>query len=135
MLSSTAFNLVVMRLSRLKVCLRQAHLVVLTVTLQMAVDLLLCPWLRVSHRPVNGSFSERTPAGAEFAEFVIQAAFEGKKTKTVQAYVSLSADAGGEGIKKEIGSDIEYFSVNIELGVRILPLEDRRILTLIALFL
>lgn len=55
-------------------------------------------------------------AGAEFAEFVIQAAFEGKKTKTVQAYVSLSADAGGEGIKKEIGSDIEYFSVNIELG-------------------
>ena len=36
---------------------------------------------------------------------------------TVQAYVSLGADSGGEAIKKEIGADLEYFSVNIQLGV------------------
>jgi malate dehydrogenase len=56
-------------------------------------------------------------AGYEFAEYVLQAAFQGKKTKTVQAYINLSADAGGEQVKKEIGADLEYFSVNIELGV------------------
>lgn len=56
-------------------------------------------------------------AGAEFAEFVLQAAFGSKKSKTVQAYVDLSAESGGEGIKKEIGSDLDYFSVNITLGV------------------
>jgi len=49
----------------------------------------------------------------------MQAAFEGKKTKTVQAYVYLGGDAGGEAVKKEIGSDLQYFSVNIELGVRL----------------
>jgi len=35
----------------------------------------------------------------------------------VQAYIDLGADKGGEAIKKEIGSDLAYFSVNIELGV------------------
>ena len=32
-------------------------------------------------------------AGAEFAEFVLQAAFGSKKSKTVQAYVDLSAES------------------------------------------
>ncbi|WVO14347.1 malate dehydrogenase, NAD-dependent [Cryptococcus depauperatus] len=55
-------------------------------------------------------------AGAEFADFVLQAAFGSKKGKVVQSYVYLGADAGGDGIKKEIGSDLDYFSVNVELG-------------------
>ena len=55
-------------------------------------------------------------AGAEFAEFILQAAFNGKAS-TVQAYVDLGADAGGEEVKKEIGTDLGYFSVNIQLGV------------------
>ena len=55
-------------------------------------------------------------AGAEFLEFVLQAA-SGKKTRTVQAYIFLGADAGGAAIKKEIGADLDYFSVNVELGV------------------
>jgi hypothetical protein len=59
--------------------------------------------------------SDRT-AGAEFAEFILQAAFNGKSS-TVQAYVHLSAESGGEAIKKEIGSDLDYFSVNVQLGV------------------
>ncbi|ORY34754.1 L-malate dehydrogenase [Naematelia encephala] len=54
-------------------------------------------------------------AGAEFTEFVLQAAY-GKKSRTVQAYVFLGADSGGEGVKKEIGAEVDYFSVNIELG-------------------
>lgn len=56
-------------------------------------------------------------AGAEFAEFILQAAFNGKSS-TVQAYVHLSADAGGEEVKKEIGTGLDYFSVNVQLGVR-----------------
>lgn len=57
-------------------------------------------------------------AGAEFAEFVLQAAFGGKKSqRPVQAYVYLGAEAGGEAVKKEIGADLDYFSVNVELGV------------------
>ena len=56
-------------------------------------------------------------AGAEFAEFVIQAAFGGKKVRTVQAYIDLGADAGGAGVQKEIGADLAFFSVNIQLGV------------------
>lgn len=56
------------------------------------------------------------PAGAEFAEFILQAAFNGKSS-TVQAYVHLSAESGGEAIKKEIGTDLDYFSVNVQLGV------------------
>lgn len=54
-------------------------------------------------------------AGAEFAEFILQAAFNGKSS-TVQAYVHLSAESGGEAIKKEIGTDLDYFSVNVQLG-------------------
>lgn len=56
-------------------------------------------------------------AGAEFAEFILQAAFNGKSS-TVQAYVHLDADAGGEEVKKEIGTGLDYFSVNVQLGVR-----------------
>lgn len=59
-------------------------------------------------------------AGAEFTEFILQAAFGDKKSKTVQAYVDLSAESGGDAIKKEIDSDIAYFSVNIQLGVSLL---------------
>lgn len=55
-------------------------------------------------------------AGAEFTEYVLEAAFGVGKVKPVQAYVFLGADAGGEAVKKEIGADIDYFSVNIELG-------------------
>lgn len=57
------------------------------------------------------------PAGAEFAEFVLQAAYGSQKGKVVQSYVFLGADAGGNEIKKEIGADLDYFSVNVELGV------------------
>jgi len=64
-------------------------------------------------------------AGAEFAEYIIQAA-AGKSTKTVQAYVYLGADAGGKEVQKEIGADLDYFSVNIKLGAggieKILPI-------------
>nr|WRH23621.1 malate dehydrogenase [Naematelia aurantialba] len=74
-------------------------------------------------------------AGAEFTEFVLQAAY-GKKPRTVQAYVYLGAESGGEGVKKEIGADLDYFSVNIELGPagveKILPIgtidEEEKIL-------
>jgi len=55
-------------------------------------------------------------AGYEFADLVLQAAFQGKSVKTVQAYVNLGADAGGQAVQKEIGADLEYFSVNIKLG-------------------
>jgi malate dehydrogenase len=58
-----------------------------------------------------------TAAGAEFAEHVLHAAFGGKKQRPVQAYVFLGADAGGEAVKKEIGAELDYFSVNVELGV------------------
>ncbi|WOO83810.1 Malate dehydrogenase, cytoplasmic [Vanrija pseudolonga] len=54
-------------------------------------------------------------AGAHFANLVIQAAFAGKTT-VVQSYIDLEAAPGGKGVQKEIGSDLAYFSVNVELG-------------------
>lgn len=54
-------------------------------------------------------------AGAHFANLVLQAAFAGK-TLVTQSYIDLNAAAGGEDIKKEIGADLAYFSVNVELG-------------------
>ncbi|CAK9782535.1 malate dehydrogenase [Cutaneotrichosporon oleaginosum] len=54
-------------------------------------------------------------AGAQFASWVIDAAFNGKQ-RVVQSYIDLSAAEGGEGIKKEIGGDCQWFSVNVELG-------------------
>lgn len=55
-------------------------------------------------------------AGAHFANLVIQAAFAGKTT-VVQSYIDLEAAPGGKGVQQEIGSDLAYFSVNVELGV------------------
>lgn len=54
-------------------------------------------------------------AGALFADWVLQAAFNGKKT-VVQSYIDLESAPGGAAIKKEIGADVAYFSVNVELG-------------------
>jgi len=81
----------------------------------MVLDPLLSPWLKVSFCPRWIVKADRV-AGAEFAEFILQAAFNGKSS-TVQAYVHLSAESGGEAIKKEIGTDLDYFSVNVQLGV------------------
>ncbi|ORX37735.1 putative L-malate dehydrogenase [Kockovaella imperatae] len=67
-------------------------------------------------------------AGAEFAEYVLKAAFGGEKVRTVQAYIDLGADAGGAAVQKEIGADLSFFSVNIQLGPggveKILPVGD-----------
>jgi hypothetical protein len=82
----------------------------------MVPDQLLSPWLRVSFSFFIGKVKADNTAGAEFAEFILQAAFNGKSS-TVQAYVHLSAESGGEAIKKEIGTDLDYFSVNVQLGV------------------
>ncbi|KAG6377680.1 lactate/malate dehydrogenase [Boletus reticuloceps] len=55
-------------------------------------------------------------AGAEFANKVILA-LKGKKGIVAPTFVNLAADkAGGEALKKEIGTDIEYFSAPVELG-------------------
>jgi hypothetical protein len=56
-------------------------------------------------------------AGAEFAEAVIKA-LKGEKGIVVPSYVNLEAAAGGKDVKGEIGADLEYFSVPVELGVR-----------------
>ena len=73
-------------------------------------------WLKACRLSNEDPLTNYTLAGAEFAEYVIQAA-AGKTGKVVQAYVNLAADAGGQAIQKEIGADLEYFSVNIKLGV------------------
>jgi malate dehydrogenase len=58
-------------------------------------------------------------AGAEFATKVIQA-LAGEKGIKAPSYVHLSADkAGGEAVQKEIGTELDYFSAVVELGVRI----------------
>ncbi|KAF8125598.1 NAD-malate dehydrogenase [Boletus edulis] len=55
-------------------------------------------------------------AGAEFANKVILA-LKGKKGIVAPTFVHLAADkAGGEALKKEIGTDLEYFSAPVELG-------------------
>lgn len=56
-------------------------------------------------------------AGAEFAEKVIKAAFKGDTGIVAPSYVNLEADASaGKSIQSEIGKDLAYFSVNVELG-------------------
>ena len=85
----------------------------------MVLDQLLSPWLKVSFLFHAEMVEADRLAGAEFAEFILQAAFNGKSS-TVQAYVHLSAESGGEAIKKEIGTDLDYFSVNVQLGVSFL---------------
>jgi len=57
-------------------------------------------------------------AGAEFASKVIRA-LKGEKGIVTPTYVNLSADPeGGAALTKELGSELAYFSANIELGVR-----------------
>lgn len=57
-------------------------------------------------------------AGAEFAEKVIRA-LKGEKGIVTPTFVHLSADAeGGKALQKEVGGTLEYFSSNVELGVR-----------------
>lgn len=56
-------------------------------------------------------------AGAEFADKVLRAAFKGESGLIAPSYVNLAADAAvGKQIQKEIGKDLEYFSVRVELG-------------------
>ncbi|KDQ54453.1 hypothetical protein JAAARDRAFT_38123 [Jaapia argillacea MUCL 33604] len=55
-------------------------------------------------------------AGSEFASKLLRAV-KGEKGIVAPSYVHLTADKeGGEVVKKEIGRDLEYFSVPIELG-------------------
>ena len=58
-------------------------------------------------------------AGAEFAEKIIRAV-KGEKGIVAPSFVNLAADKeGGEALKKEIGSDLDYFSAPVELGVSV----------------
>lgn len=58
-------------------------------------------------------------AGAEFATKVLKA-LNGEKGIVAPTYVNLAADkTGGDALKKEIGQDLEYFSTNVEIGVRL----------------
>jgi len=55
-------------------------------------------------------------AGAHFASLVLKA-LKGEKGIVTPSYVNLEADKEvGEEIKKELGVDLAYFSVNVELG-------------------
>jgi len=55
-------------------------------------------------------------AGAQFAEKILRAV-SGEKGIVVDSYVNLDADKeGGKKIKEEIGKDLAYFSVPLELG-------------------
>ena len=55
-------------------------------------------------------------AGAEFATKVLKA-IRGEKGIIAPTYVHLSADeAGGAALKKELGTELEYFSANVEIG-------------------
>jgi malate dehydrogenase len=65
-------------------------------------------------------------AGAEFAAMVLRAV-KGEKGIVAPSYVNLAADkTGGDAVKKEIGSELDYFSSKVELGpqgvVKIHPL-------------
>ena len=58
-------------------------------------------------------------AGAEFAGKVIRA-LKGEKGLAAPSFVSLSADAaGGAELAKELGTEIEFFSSTVELGVSV----------------
>ena len=59
-------------------------------------------------------------AGAKFASLVLRAVVSGESGLVSPSYVALSADAaGGKKVVEEIGGkDLEFFSVNVELGVR-----------------
>ncbi|KAI0710417.1 malate dehydrogenase [Cerioporus squamosus] len=55
-------------------------------------------------------------AGVEFANKIIRAV-KGEKGIVAPTFVNLAADKeGGDALKKEIGSDLDYFSAPVELG-------------------
>lgn len=59
-------------------------------------------------------------AGAEFADKVIRA-LKGAKGIVAPTFVSLEADkVGSAALTKELGQELEFFSSNVELGVRYL---------------
>jgi len=65
-------------------------------------------------------------AGYQFADWCIQA-MKGKPGIVTPSYVNLEADpAGGKEIKKALGTELEYFSAQVELGpegiTKILPI-------------
>jgi malate dehydrogenase len=56
-------------------------------------------------------------AGYKFVNRLISAAFEGKTGVVEPSYVYIKGNTvGGAAIKNEIGEDLEYFSVPVELG-------------------
>lgn len=55
-------------------------------------------------------------AGAVFTESVIKA-ISGAKGIIVPSYVNLTADKGGQVVTGEIGKELAYFAVRVELGV------------------
>ena len=56
-------------------------------------------------------------AGAEFAAKILRAV-KGEKGIVAPSYVSLDADpSGGAVLIKELGTEIPFFSANVELGV------------------
>lgn len=57
-------------------------------------------------------------AGAEFANLVIKA-IKGESGIVAPTYVSLDV-AGGAELKKELGTEVAYFSAPVEISVRIL---------------
>ncbi|KAG8908807.1 hypothetical protein FRB99_003045 [Tulasnella sp. 403] len=67
-------------------------------------------------------------AGYQFASYCIDAIVsKGSKTFTTPSYINLDADRdGGEAVRKELGAEVDYFSVRIVLGAngveKILPL-------------
>jgi len=55
-------------------------------------------------------------AGAEFAEKIIRA-LKGEKGIITPSYIHLSADkSAGAAVKAELGAELDYFSVKVELG-------------------
>ena len=56
-------------------------------------------------------------AGAKFANLLIDS-WKNKNTQYItQTYVSLDSAEGGAKVKEELGAQLEYFSVNVQLGV------------------
>ncbi|OAX40693.1 malate dehydrogenase [Rhizopogon vinicolor AM-OR11-026] len=56
-------------------------------------------------------------AGAEFAGKVIRA-IKGEKGIIAPTFVNLASDkTGGDALKKELGTELEYFSAPVELGI------------------
>lgn len=57
-------------------------------------------------------------AGYKFVERLISAAYEGKSGVVEPSFVYIKGETvGGAAVKAEIGQDLEFFSVPVELGV------------------